>query len=468
VVALLVFSVSFALPARWAGRRWVGIVVPLVLFFGLIDAVLGPGILPPALMTAISFFLPFYALRVRHTFPNLFLFLPGFQVGSMLFEVMVISVAAIGPSALLAAFIGGVDLHSPNPGPISDIMLLWVILLDISICAGIFAGRILLWSFDSTSLYCFLLATSPVAALLCSRNYPTYLSSNKLLAISLIFFQCINLILAGRLSAEFLKPAKCAALLPKANEYSKSQHKLQGRLRRLLYELATPIILRLAPNRFAFSIISQVLILLETFLRLMPLGIVIFIHSFYVVPTAHIGIIAMQIGSALFLTGVLASFLSVGFASFILRSHVPLDGCLIRRSRRRNYQDSLRSVAASGIFSSLLFLSYLYLEPELRRGERMYPIYVYAQCFIMFYACSLWFLAARSCRSRTSYLDIVFDLLGPSLLMLCVTRPGSDYRIFRDIPASFSPELIALLLVFFAVLRMLVSQQSIRNADINY
>jgi hypothetical protein len=124
VVALLVFAVSPAIPARWAGRRWVGPVVLTIvgavgglallwvwlglvlskIYFGAPPANASTWISLATLIQLIFFPLILLIFGVRQSDLMSF-FLPGFRLASLVLDIIVLNLVMLLPGVLITEIV---------------------------------------------------------------------------------------------------------------------------------------------------------------------------------------------------------------------------------------------------------------------------------------------------------------------------------------------------------------------------
>jgi hypothetical protein len=198
VVALLVFSVSFALPARWAGRRWVGGCVVGgvigIILFGILLLLLK--ILNGSLLKSpvfIFFMLLFFILSfLMILLPNVFylrrltisFFLPGYRLAYLAFETISAMPLAI---LLISVFVPSQFLY----GELAAGLLL-VPATFLTYC-GV---RNLMSSFNLGLFFLFAM-TSPINILLNVFSYANQPTSNLVQLKFYLIFSCIHVFVGG-------------------------------------------------------------------------------------------------------------------------------------------------------------------------------------------------------------------------------------------------------------------------------
>jgi hypothetical protein len=423
VVALLVFAVSPAIPARWSGRRWVGPVVVTIVgavggfallwvwlwlvlstrYFGAAPANASTWLSLATLIQLTFFPLILLIFGVRQSELMSF-FLPGFRLASLVLEIIVLNLVMLLPGVIITEILFLKYFESSG--------LRWIgILLVPILILSLLSSKIIVWRYRNKGpalWFLLFILTSPFLGLM-GLVYP----KNQLLVGLLIALQCIHLSVAGRMYHLSLTVPFHAGLVRAAiqfQEVSKSGFMFPNR--------GTEMILmrRFAKSPFVLAFTADVFGLMRT------LAVVI-LH------TALIGLSLLTMGGhsskELVEDMVLNVGPFIGIVNFLLASVYPRDMWTTvsppRRSRRSALVGALAAPCAAFSFSLLVWVLVASVSAEVANSGRV--------AILSLFAVFLWFLVSspREVDILRAKEEISFGskLFSAILFMLILIEPAA-------------------------------------------
>jgi len=393
VVALLVFAVSPAIPARWAGRRWVGPVVVTIVgavgglallwvwlwlvlstrYFGAAPANASTWLSLATLIQLTFFPLILLIFDVRQSELMSF-FLPGFRLASLVLEIIVLNLVMLLPGVLITEIVFLKYFESSA--------LRWIgILLVPILILSLLSSKIIGWRYtvEGPPLWFFVfILRSPLLGFI----GPIY-GKNQLLVGLLLALQCIHLSVAGRMYHLSLTVPFHAGLVRAA---SQSNEAIKSISLFLFPIRGTEMILmrRFRKSPFFLALAADFFALIRGFI-----GIIVLCTGFFIVTLPFIwsGSSKDELVSLVLFFGVFCG-LGIVFTASACRRDMWTTVSPPRRSRRSSIVGLFAAPCAALLFSLLVWV----LLPTVSADE----LDSFHISFFKLFVVCLWFLVGSS------------------------------------------------------------------------